>query len=65
MGLAMERLEVRCRSDWSIRDQLSYVGAEFKRWVQGIPVYYKTNLAKIVHNGDHVVYHYEAVRAEK
>lgn len=54
-------LEVRVDSELPVVDQVRHVGAEFRKWVQGLPKGFKGGLARIRHHGGHVIFRYEAM----
>jgi hypothetical protein len=54
-------LEVRVDADMSLVNQIKYVGAEFRKWVVGLPKGFKASLARIRHHGDYVTFRYEAM----
>ncbi len=54
-------MECEVSADLSVEDQVKHVGAEFRKWVQGLPKGFKAGLAKVSHHGDRVVFRYDAM----
>ena len=58
-----EHLDIRVDADLSLANQVKYVGAEFRKWVHGLPKDFKANLARVRHHGEYVVFRYEAMES--
>lgn len=56
-----EFLDIKVDAELGLQDQLAYVGAEFRKWVQGLPKGFKGGLSKIKHHGGHIIFRYEAM----